>query len=210
MTTRWQDADVSRGADYDVRWEEMAAAGDNIHGEADLVQFLLAQTGGHRVLDAGCGTGRVAAELSRRGVSVAAVDADPDMLAAARSKDPELLWAHCDLADESGLARTAPGPFDLILLAGNVMIFLTPGSEQQVLANLARRLAPGGLLVSGFSLDGDSPAGDLTVTRYDALAAAAGLHLMHRWATWDRAPFDSGVSGDSSDTSDYAVSVHRR
>ena len=176
MTTRWQDADVSRGADYDVRWEEMAAAGDNIHGEADLVQFLLAQTGGHRVLDAGCGTGRVAAELSRRGVSVAAVDADPDMLAAARAKDPELPWAHCDLADESGLARTAPGPFDLILLAGNVMIFLTPGSEQQVLANLARRLAPGGLLVSGFSLDGDSPAGDLTVTRYDALAAAAGLH----------------------------------
>ena len=99
---------------------------------------------------------------------------------------------------------------DLILLAGNVMIFLAPGSEQQVLVNLARRLVPGGLLVSGFSLDGDSPAGDLTVTRYDALAAAAGLHLMHRWATWDRAPFNSGVSGDSADTSDYAVSVHRR
>ena len=58
---------MSRGADYDARWDEMAAAGDNIHGEADLVSFLLAQTGGHRVLDAGCGTGRVAVELSRRG-----------------------------------------------------------------------------------------------------------------------------------------------
>lgn len=187
---------MSRGADYDARWDEMAAAGDNIHGEADLVSFLLAQTGGHRVLDAGCGTGRVAVELSRRGVSVAAVDADPLMLAAARETAPQLSWARCDLADGKDLARACSGPFDLILLAGNVMIFLAPGTEQQVLTNLARRLAPGGLLVAGFSLNDD-----LTATRYDALAAGAGLKLMHRWATWDRQPFVDG---------DYAVSVHRR
>ena len=196
MTTRWQDAEVSRGAEYDARWEEMASSGDNIHGEADLVGFLLAQTGGHRVLDAGCGTGRVAVELSRRGVSVAAVDADPLMLDAAREKAPQLSWARCDLADGKDLARVSPGPFDLILLAGNVMIFLAPDTEQQVLANLAGRLAPGGLLVAGFSL-----IDDLTATQYDALAAGAGLQLMHRWATWDRQPFADG---------DYAVSVHRR
>jgi SAM-dependent methyltransferase len=196
VTTRWQDAEVSRGAEYDARWEEMASSGDNIHGEADLVGFLLAQTGGHRVLDAGCGTGRVAVELSRRGVSVAAVDADPLMLDAAREKAPQLSWARCDLADGKDLARVSPGPFDLILLAGNVMIFLAPDTEQQVLANLAGRLAPGGLLVAGFSL-----IDDLTATQYDALAAGAGLQLMHRWATWDRQPFADG---------DYAVSVHRR
>ena len=187
---------MSRGADYDARWDEMAAAGDNIHGEADLVGFLLAQTGGHRVLDAGCGTGRVAIELARRGLSVAGVDADPEMLTAAREKAPELAWARCDMADADQLAGTAPGPFDLILLAGNVMIFLGPDTEQQVLTNVAARLAPGGLLVAGFSLNDD-----LTATRYDALAAGAGLQLMHRWATWDRQPFVDG---------DYAVSVHRR
>lgn len=187
---------MSRGVEYDARWEEMASSGDNIHGEADLVGFLLAQTGGHRVLDAGCGTGRVAVELSRRGVSVAAVDADPLMLDAAREKAPQLSWARCDLADGKDLARVSPGPFDLILLAGNVMIFLAPDTEQQVLANLAGRLAPGGLLVAGFSLNDD-----LTATQYDALAAGAGLQLMHRWATWDRQPFADG---------DYAVSVHRR
>jgi SAM-dependent methyltransferase len=196
VTTRWQDAEVSRGAEYDARWEEMAASGDNIHGEADLVGFLLAGSGGHRVLDAGCGTGRVAIELSRRGFAVAAVDADPEMLAAAREKAPQLSWARCDLADGKGLARASPGPFDLILLAGNVMIFLAPDTEPKVLANLARRLAPGGLLVAGFSLNDD-----LSVTRYDALAAGAGLQLEHRWATWDRQPFADG---------DYAVSVHRR
>ena len=108
MTTRWQDAEVSRGAEYDARWEEMAASGDNIHGEADLVGFLLAGSGGHRVLDAGCGTGRVAIELSRRGFAVAAVDADPEMLAAAREKAPQLSWARCDLADGKGLARASP------------------------------------------------------------------------------------------------------
>ena len=65
-----------------------------------------------------------------------------------------------------------------------------------MLTNLARRLAPGGLLVAGFSLNDD-----LTATRYDALAAGAGLQLEHRWATWDRQPFADG---------DYAVSAHRR
>ena len=84
-----------------------------------------------------------------------------------------------------------------MLLAGNVMIFVEPGTEGQVLANLAGLLRPGGMLVAGFSLQPDL----LSCARYDDLAAAAGLHLMSRWATWDRQPFAGG---------DYAVSVHRR
>ena len=148
------------------------------------------------MLDAGCGTGRVAIELAARGMSVTGVDADPQMLSTAQAKAPESDWAQCDLADAGRLAAVAPGPFDLVLLAGNVMIFLEPGTEGQVLANLAGRLAPGGLLVAGFSL-----LADVTLERYDGLAAQAGLNLMKRWATWDRVPFDGG---------EYAVSVHRR
>lgn len=196
MSSRWQDADVNRGAEYDAGWQELIDSGQNVHGEADLVAFLLADRGGGRVLDAGCGTGRVAIELAGRGVSVIGVDSDPDMLTTAQDKAPELRWAHCDLADARGLAAVAPGPFDLVLLAGNVMIFLEPGTECRVLANLAERLAPGGLLVAGFSL-----LADVTLGQYDDLAAQAGLHLVARWATWDRVPFDGG---------DYAVSVHRR
>lgn len=156
----------------------------------------MADRGGGRVLDAGCGTGRVAIELAARGISVTGVDADPQMLSTAQDKAPELDWAHCDLADAGGLAAVAPGPFDLVLLAGNVMIFLEPGTERKVLANLADRLAPGGLLVAGFSL-----LADLTLERYDDLAGQAGLDLMKRWASWDRVPFDGG---------EYAVSVHGR
>jgi SAM-dependent methyltransferase len=192
MATRWQRTEPPRGEEYDARWEPLAEAGQNVHGEADLVEFLLAGNGGCTVLDAGCGTGRVAIELARRGITVTGVDADADMLATARAKAP-LDW---QLADLAALDGASGGPFDLVLLAGNVMIFVEPGTEGGVLANLAGLLRPGGVLVAGFSLQPDL----LSCARYDDLAAAAGLHLMSRWATWDRQPFAGG---------DYAVSVHR-
>jgi len=191
--TRWQRSEVPRGDDYDARWRKLAASGQNVHGEADLVESLLRQSGGSSVLDAGCGTGRVAIELARRGFSVVGVDADAPMLAAAKSKAPDLSWVEADLADPGS---AVPGPFDLVLLAGNVMIFLEPGTEARTLAALAARLAPGGLLVAGFSVRADR----LTLERYDQLAGDAGLQLVSRWATWDGEPFEGG---------DYAVSVHR-
>ena len=57
MNTRWQSTDAPRGDDYDARWRALAATGQNVHGEADLVETLLRDSGGTRVLDAGCGTG---------------------------------------------------------------------------------------------------------------------------------------------------------
>lgn len=194
VNTRWQGSDAPRGADYDRRWRTLAARGVEIHGEADLVEELLRADGLSRVLDAGCGTGRVAIELARRGYPVTGVDADPAMLATAAEKAPELPWLQADLASLDGRLDTG---FDLVLLAGNVMIFLSPGTEGRVLEQLAARLAPGGLLVAGFQLR----EGRLALDDYDRFAAAAGLTPVHRWATWERAPYDGG---------DYAVSVHRR
>lgn len=193
MTSRWQQTGAPRGADYDARWQELAESGENIHGEADLVESLLAGEG-RSVLDAGCGTGRVAIELARRGQRVWGVDSDPRMLQTATTKAPELPWHQADLAK---LPDTLPESFDLVLLAGNVMIFLAPGTEADVVDALAGRLSPGGLLVAGFSLRPDQ----LTLEQYDRLAESAGLRLLHRWATWDREPYSGG---------DYAVSVHAR
>ncbi len=165
----------------------MAAEGGNVHGEADFVEGL----GPGSVLDAGCGTGRVAIELARRGVDVVGVDLDPAMLAGARDKAPDLMWV------ESDLAKTDVGRFfDVVVLAGNVMIFLTPGTEGAVVAAMARHLRPGGALVAGFQLQ----PGRLDLGTYDGHCRAAGLDLVERWATWDRRPFVGG---------DYAVSVHR-
>jgi SAM-dependent methyltransferase len=165
----------------------MASAGQNVHGEADFVAGL----GPASVLDAGCGTGRVAVELDRRGIGVVGVDLDPSMLAGARAKAPHLTWVAADLATLD-LNRF----FDVVVLAGNVMIFLTPGSEAAVVAAMARHLRPGGALVAGFQLQ----PGRLSLADYDRHCAAAGLVPEERWSTWDKDSFDGG---------DYAVAVHR-
>ncbi len=189
--TRWSEQGGSRGGDYDARWRRLADAGESIHGEADLVEWF----GPSCVLDAGCGTGRVAIELARRGVDVVGVDLDPVMLDTARRKGPDIEWICGDLADAAvtdgeGQRRA----FDAVVMAGNVMIFLAPGTEAAVLANMARHLGPGGRIVAGFQLDRPGPA----VAAYDRMAAEAGLTLEHRWSTWDRRPYTGG---------DYAVSV---
>lgn len=196
MSTRWQRTTAPRGDEYDARWRSLADSGQNIHGEADLVEALLAESGGTSVLDAGCGTGRVAIELARRGYAVAGVDADDRMLETARAKAPGLTWITADLAGIDAVGEPLPETADLVLLAGNVMIFLESGTEAQVLTRLAARLTPGGLLVAGFSLQPER----LTLEGYDDVAAGAGLVPVARWATWDRQPFAGG---------DYAVSVHR-
>jgi SAM-dependent methyltransferase len=191
--TRWRESGLPRGGDYDARWDALADRGQNIHGEADLVEILLRESGASRVLDAGCGTGRVAIELARRGFSVVGVDSDAKMLAVAHTKNPALPWIEADLTD---LTARLDAEFDLALLAGNVMIFLDPGTEATVLRELGTHLAPGGLLVSGFQIW----PGRVSFEEYDRLAAAAGFEPVARWATWDREPFAGG---------NYAVSVHR-
>ena len=62
--------------EYDARWDKMAEQGEHVHGEVD---FLLG-FGPTEVLDAGCGTGRVAIELAKRGFSVVGIDSDASML----------------------------------------------------------------------------------------------------------------------------------
>jgi SAM-dependent methyltransferase len=194
--SRWTERhDVQRGADYDSRWTAMADAGESVHGEADLVMSLLIEYefgDSPRVLDAGCGTGRVAIELAARGVDVAGVDLDSAMLDEARRKTPGQQWTHGDLFDVD-----LGTEFDIVVMAGNVMIFVAGGTEAAVLANMARHMCPGGVLVAGFQTGGHR----LGVEAYDEHSVAAGLALVDRWSTWDRAPFANG---------DYVVSAHRR
>ena len=185
----WLRMPRASGDEYDMAYERRAAAGENVHGEADFVMRFSPAS----VLDAGCGTGRIARELARRGVDSVGVDLDDTMLSTARRKAPDLEW-HCGDLALIDLGRT----FDVIVLAGNVMIFLTPGSESAVLSNMARHLAPGGRFIAGFSLR----PGQLTAADHDRLAAAAGLSLAERWSTWDQHPWDPA--------GDYQLSVHRK
>ena len=185
---RWLRTKDLSGDAYDARYDERAAAGENVHGEVDFVMRYAPGS----VLDAGCGTGRVARELARRGVDVVGVDLDPDMLVTSRRRSPDLQWVQADLASFD-LGRT----FDVAVAAGNVMILLTPRTEPLVLARLVRHLRPEGLLIAGFQVRAEH----LTLAEYDHAAAAAGFTLAERFATWDREPWQPASS--------YAVSVHR-
>ena len=171
--------------EYQVRWQRMAEAGQNPHGEADFVCRYSPAS----VLDAGCGMGRVAIELARRGIDAVGTDLDDDLLARARADAPELTWVLSDLAELSLQRR-----FDVVVLAGNVVRFVAEASRGAAIERCAQHTKPGGRVIAGFTL------GTPTLADYDALCEAAGLTLDDRFATWDGAPYDGGS---------YAVSVHR-
>lgn len=178
---------VWNGEEYQARFDSIAAEGGDVHGEAALVRAL----GPSSVLDAGCGTGRVAIELARHGIDVVGVDLDESMLATARRLAPDIPWYLSDLA-ALDLGRS----FDVVVMAGNVPLFTPPGTEPALVAGVAAHVRPGGRLAAGFSLDRG-----YTVDDYDAHCAAAGLVPEARYATWSREPYAGGT---------YAVSVHRR
>ena len=186
---RWLRTKDLSGDAYDARYDERAAAGENVHGEADFVMSW--QPGS--VLDAGCGTGRVGRELASRGVHVAGFDIDPEMLETARRKAPNVIWIRHDITVVRLVER-----FDAVLMAGNVINFVAPASRHLAVANMAHHLRPGGLLIDGHSL---KPT-EAQLADYDKWAAVSGLELAGRWSTWQRDSFDA--------SSDFAVSVFRK
>ncbi|WP_305094300.1 bifunctional 2-polyprenyl-6-hydroxyphenol methylase/3-demethylubiquinol 3-O-methyltransferase UbiG [Prescottella sp. R16] len=188
--TRWQrERSASDSRDYIARFAQLDADGVDLHGEARAVDALLPR--GARVLDAGCGTGRLGAELARRGHHVTGVDLDPVLVEAAR--ETGLPVHEADLA-----TLDLPGEqFDAIVAAGNVMIFVARGTERQVLGRLAAHLVPDGVLVTGFATDYEYTVDDL-----DADLAAVGLAREHRFATWDLRPW--------RDDAGWAVTVARK
>lgn len=190
------------GADYAARLSALAATGMDMHGEARYCAALLEP--GARVLDAGCGTGRVAARLAELGYDCVGADVDESMLEVAR-RVPGVRWVRADLAALDLPAAGIAQPFDLVVAAGNVIPLVDRACTPRMLARLAAHLRPGGLLVTGFGLDpGHLPpqAVPLDLAEYDAWCVAAGLDQLRRHGTWDGDPYQPGGG--------YAVSVWRR
>lgn len=194
LTTLWEGVvarDPEHSARYIRRFQDMRRDGADLDGEARLIDALASR--GSRILDAGCGPGRIGGELARRGHAVVGVDIDPALLQAAREQHPSAAWLHSDLAHLAAVDPLLPpevaGGFDLIVCAGNVMTFLAPGTAPDVLAGFRERLAPGGRAVIGFGRDRGYDAEDFARD-----AAAAGFTGLQRFATWDLRPWepDSG------------------
>jgi len=170
----------------------------------DDVLTVLAARPGERVLDLGCGTGRHAALLAAGGVAVTALDADPDMLAAARREHPEVSFVMADATSFDLADLGAKEPFDACF-SNAALHWMTP--QAAVLANVRRVLRDdarfvaemGGahniealdaslrLALADLSLDVDVPSNYFPTVGQQATALeTAGFRVEQ--ATWFRRP----------------------
>lgn len=172
---------------YIERFRSMARAGDDLAGEARLVDAMAPR--GARILDAGCGPGRLGGYLAAAGHHVIGVDVDPELIAAAEHDYPGPRWLVGDLAELDLPARGITESFDVMVSAGNVMTFLAPSTRAQVLSRLRAHLGSEGRAVIGFGAGRDYDFGQF----FDD-AAGAGFTPDLLLSTWDLRPFtaDSG------------------
>ncbi len=193
-TPRWfTETDDTHSTWYAEHFRELAASGGDVEGEARLIDAMAVPHS--RILDAGCGQGRTSAALHRRGHRVTGVDIDPVLIAAARIDNPGPRYVTADLAhlELAGLGETEP--FDAAVCAGNVITYVAPGTETQVLRSIRSVLRPDGFAVFGFHTE------RYDVREFDTHLHDAGFTLESRFATWDLRPWH--------DDADFAVSVLR-
>ncbi len=188
------EADPGHSHWYVERFRAMARAGEDLVGEARLVDAMAPR--GARILDAGCGPGRLGGYLAAAGHHVVGVDVDPALIEAAAQDHPGPRWLVGDLAELDLPARGIMDPFDVIVSAGNVMTFLAPSTRVEVLGRLRAHLGADGRAVIGFGAGRDYPFDEF----FDD-AAEAGLVPDLLLSTWDLRPF--------TDDADFLVALLR-
>lgn len=166
------------------RFRDMIAAGKDIAGEARFVDAMVPR--GALILDAGCGSGRTGGPLAALGHTVIGVDVDPALVAAAQEDYPAASWQVGDLAELNPGALGAPGGFDAVVAAGNVMPFLAPSTRREVLHRLRAALKPGGRAALGFGAGRGYPFDE-----FFADAAATGWQVHATFRGWNLLPFDA-------------------
>jgi SAM-dependent methyltransferase len=174
---------------YIERFRAMAERGDDLGGEARMIDAMVPR--GSRILDAGCGTGRVGGHLAAAGHHVTGVDLDPELIAEARDQHPGSSWQVGDLSEID-----LPERFDVIVCAGNVMAFAGPSTRAEILRRFGAHLADAGRAVVGFGAGRGYDFDDFL-----ADVAAAGLTPDLLLSTWDLRPFTPGA--------DFLVAVLR-
>jgi len=197
--TRWETGD---NGGFAAHFTELIESGADIEGEARLADALLPRAA--TVLDAGAGFGRIGAALQARGHRVVAAEKDPDLVAMAAQRYPELPMVRSDILalSPSLLAEAGhPTAYDLVVLVGNVIVLLAPDTERRALGTLAALLADGGRILVGFHpTRTHGNARDYPVAEFVADVEAAGLRVQHRFGSYELAP----------ESDDYCVAILTR
>ena len=175
-------ADPDHTRRYIQRFKDMETQGHDLAGEARTVDAMVQRNS--RILDAGCGPGRVGGRLHALGHTVVGIDVDPGLIAAAEEDYPGPTWVTGDLAEMDLPAQGIEANFDVIVSAGNVMGFLAPSTRVEVLRRFATHLADDGRAIIGFGAGRGYDFRDFL-----ADCEQAGLVLQVPLSTWDLRPF---------------------
>jgi 2-polyprenyl-3-methyl-5-hydroxy-6-metoxy-1,4-benzoquinol methylase len=176
------ERDPAHARNYARRWRTLAESGQDIYGEARFADAMAERES--KILDAGCGTGRIGGWLARRGHTVTGVDLDPHLIDVAREDFPDVSWqvgdlGEMDLREPWGSQKL----FDLVIMAGNVMTFVATDERVRVLERIRAHMFDDARFVCGF---GAGRGYGFEEFLADAESAELGLSL--RLGTWDLRP----------------------
>jgi SAM-dependent methyltransferase len=134
---------------HEFAWAYDLLQTESVSARVDFIHAILTRNGiatDSSVLDAGCGTGRYAAEFAKRGFKVCGVDSSPELIAAANSR-------HSGGEDRAGfviadlLAVSFQKPFDVVLCRGVLNDFVVDTNRQSIFRQFVTWLRPGGILI---------------------------------------------------------------
>lgn len=194
----WADmisANPNHSEFYIERFKQMEREGRDLHGEARLIDAMVER--GARILDAGCGPGRVGGRLALLGHRVVGVDLDPVLIEEAKAVHPGATWLVGDLETLDLSSEDSDPKFDIVVSTGNVLPFVREDGRRGAVSRMAHLTAQEGRLVVGFGA-GRGYAFD----QFLMDASDAGMKADHLASTWDLRPF--------TDSSDFLVAILSR
>lgn len=141
MAAEWWDPDGSSAMLHKLNPVRLGYIRDQVdrHWQCDEHGFRPLE--GRTALDVGCGAGLLAEPLARLGAKVTAIDAAPELVAAAKAHAQAQAL---DIDYRAATVEAVGGQFDLVTAMEVIEHVADPKS---FVAALAARLAPGGLLI---------------------------------------------------------------
>ena len=138
--------------DYDARFSFVTELGEELISQVDPQP-------GQRILDVGCGTGHLTAQMSKSGATTLGVDSDPNMIATAQREYPAAEWLVADF-QELNPEEIPTAAFDAAL--SNAALHWMP-HQATVLRNIRSALRSGAAFVAEMGGSGNISTVDTAI-----------------------------------------------